>query len=612
MKFAWIIILIDFSFSILGMGQSMQKTDTLEVTREEKRTELFYDSLQVKASRNRFTKKLYDILITSGTAPVSPELNSYEYFKTFQNKVIGTITIKSLAVFGPNFYDTAKVTDIWIEKAANKLHTKSNLYVIRKNLWIKEGQLLDPDLLMDNERLLRSLPYLKDVRIILKTREFNNEVVDILIITQDVFSFGVSGSLSGLTKGSFGVYDSNILGIGHEFGTKVVFHTDKTPHVGFETYYSVNNVKGNFVNFSASYSNTYLSEGFYVSLSSDFLRPQSVYAGGITALRSFRANQITTNDLITVDYPLNFLLLDGWYGRRLSNAQKLKDSRFQINLSGRIRYAAFYDRPPADIYNNQYFANSTFYLGSLSFSHRTYVRDYLVYSYGITEDIPKGYLHELVVGYDHNEFGDRWYSHLFLSTGNIFRNKPYYLYTSLGGGGFFKPGRFEQGMVDFKVNFISPLFEFLNVPSRQFIKLNYTVGLNRFENEFLLLRNDNGIRGFGSRIGKGTQRLTLSTENVLFQKRAILNFKTSFFSFFDLGLVGDANKLIFKSDYYAGLGFGIRVRNEHLIFKTLQLRLAYYPNHPSDVGAFGFILDEVSRTRFYSFQPREPEPLRFE
>lgn len=612
MKFVWIITMLVISFSVMGMGQSTQKTDTLEVVKVDKKSELFYDSLQIKASRNRITKRLYEVLITSGTAPVSPELNSYEYFKTFENKVIGTITIKSLAVFGPNFNDTARVTDIWIEKAANKLHTKSNLYVIRKNLWIKEGQLLDPDLLMDNERLLRSLPYLKDVRIILKTRGLNADLVDILIITQDVFSFGVSGALSGLNKGNVGIYDSNILGIGHEIGTKVVFHTDKTPHIGFETYYSVNNVKGHFINFSAGYSNTYLNEGFYVSLSSDFLRPQSVYAGGLTALRSFRSNQITTNDLITVDYPLNFLLLDGWYGRRLSSAKKLKDSRFQINLSGRIKYAAFFDRPAADIYNNQYFANSTFYLGSLSFSRRTYIRDYLVYSYGITEDIPKGYLHELVLGYDHNEFGDRWYSHLFLSTGNIFKNKPFYLYTSLGVGSFFKPGRFEQGMVDFKVNFISPLFEFWNVPARQFIKLNYTIGLNRFEDEYLLLRNDNGIRGFGSQIGKGKQRFTLSIENVFFQKRAILNFKTSFFSFFDLGLVGDASSLIFKDDYYAGFGFGLRIRNEHLIIKTLQLRLAYYPNHPSDVSSFGFILDEVSRTRFYSFQPRQPEPLRFE
>jgi hypothetical protein len=304
--------------------------------------------------------------------------------------------------------------------------------------------------------------------------------------------------------------------------------------------------------------------------------------------------------------------LDGWYGRRLKLGINPNDSRFQMTLSGRVRYTHFYDRPLPDINNNQYFTNSKFYLGSLSFSHRSYVRDYLVYSYGITEDIPKGYLCELVFGFDHNEFNDRWYSHVFLSTGNLFKNKPFYLYTSLGVGSFFNQSNTEQGMADLKVDFISQLFNVWNVKARQFVKLNYTIGFNRFEIENLLLLNNNGIRGFGSRIGKGKQRLSLNVENVFFQKKSILNFQSALFSFFDIGIVGSAEQSIFKQSYYAGLGVGLRVRNENLVFKTIQLRLAWYPNHPSDVNSIGFILNGVSKTRFYNFQPRGPEPLRFE
>jgi len=288
------------------------------------------------------------------------------------------------------------------------------------------------------------------------------------------------------------------------------------------------------------------------------------------------------------------------------------DQRFQINISGRIRYTTFYERPLPDIYNQQYFANSTFYLASLSFSQRSYIRDFLVYSYGITEDIPKGYLHELVVGYDHNEFGDRWYSHAFFSSGNLFRNKPFYFYSSLGVGSFFNSTRLEQGMVNLKMDFISPLFEVFKVQSREFIKLNYTFGINRFEMENLYLGNGNGIRGFGSKIENGKQRLNLNIENVLFQKRSILNFQTAFFSFFDLGLIGDTKEIIFKEKYYTGFGLGLRIRNENLVFKTIQLRLAFYPNHPGDMNSVGFMLDGVPKTRFYSFQPRGPEPLRFE
>jgi len=612
MRLLWITFLLLSSLLLAGRDISMLKNDSTQVVILKNNPELFYDSLAVKASRHKVTKWLYDWVICMANETDSTDLSSYEYYKTFENKTIGSIAIKSLDVFGPDFTDTAKITNIWLEKWANKLHSKSNLYVIRKNLWIKEGQELDPDLVMDNERLLRSLPYLKDVRIIIKPHPINDNMVDILILTKDVFSLGISGNIGSINKGELGIYDKNILGVGHEIGTKLIAHTDLTPHIGFEAYYSINNVKGNFIDFSAGYTNTYLREGMFFSFERDFLRPQSVYAGGLTFLRSFRSDRINLNDPVLIDYPLDYLFLDTWYGRRLKREIYPTDSRFQVNISGRVRYASFYDRPLPDINGNQFFANSTFYLGSLSFSRRSYVRDYLIYSYGITEDIPKGYLHELVFGYDHNEFGDRWYSHLYLSTGNLFKNKPFYFFTSFGLGTFWKPDGAEQGMADFKVNYISPLFQVWRNQSRQFIKLNYTLGINRFEIEDLLLRNSDGIRGFGSRIGKGKQRLTLNVENVFFQKRSILNFQTAFFSFFDVGIVGPAKESIFKQSYYAGLGLGLRIRNENLIFKTIQIRLAYYPNHPSDVSSIGFILDEVSKNRFYSFQPRGPEPLSFE
>jgi hypothetical protein len=612
MKIALVSIILLSSLSLAGNAIPIQKNDSLHIAPLNGNNEIFYDSLQIRASRHKITKWLYGTMIRSVRDTVNKYSQSYEYYKGFQNKIIGTISIRSLKVFGPTFEDTLKTTNIWIEKTANEFHSKSNLYVIRKNLWIKEGQVVDPELMMDNERLLRSLPYLKDVRIVITQRPLNADLVDVLILTQDVFSFGVSGGIGSVNKGEVGIYDKNILGVGHEAGITIVGHTDKSPHIGFEANYTVNNIMGNFINFSTGYSNTYLHQELFVSLQRDFLRPQSVYAGGLNALRSFRTDRVYLNSNVTTSGPLNYVYLDGWYGRRLNLGIRPNDSRFQITLSGRIRYSHFYDRPLPDINNKQYFANSNFYLGSLSFSQRSYIRDYLVYSYGITEDIPKGYLCELVFGFDHNEFNDRWYSHLFLSTGNLFKNKPFYLYTSLGVGSFFNQSHTEQGMADLKIDFISQLFKVWNVQARQFIKLDYTIGFNRFDIENLLLLNSNGIRGFGSLIGKGKQRLTLNVENVFFQKKTVLNFKSALFSFFDVGIVGPAEQSIFKQSYYAGLGIGLRIRNENLVFKTIQLRLAFYPNHPSDVNSVGFILDGVSKTRFYNFQPRGPEPLRFE
>lgn len=610
MKIIGILLILLSTLTLKGMEVVMLKNDS--ISNDSIRTELFYDSLEVKANRYRVTRWLYDYMVRSSQDTLNKGLESYEYYKGFKNKMIGTITIKSLEVFGPELDDTTKTTHLWIEKTANKLHSKSNLNVIRKNLWIKEGRALDPELVMDNERYLRALPYLKDVRFIIKPRPGNRKIVDILVLTKDVFSFGLTGSIGHINNGKIGISDKNILGIGHEVGITLFGHADRKPHLGIEAFYAINNVKGNFIDFAAGYANNYIRNEFFFSFERGFLRPQSVYAGGITASRSFRSYNISLTSNVESDSALNYVFLDAWYGRRLKLGINPEDSRFQMTLAGRIRYTSFNHRPLPDVENKQFFANSTLYLSSLSISRRSYIRDYRVYSYGIIEDIPKGYLHELVLGYDNNEFGNRGYSHLFLSSGNLFYQKPFYFYTSLGIGSFWRHSGLEQGMVDAKINFISPLFKVWNVQARQFIKLNYTLGINRFEIENLFIRNSLGIRGFGSRLTTGKQRVTLNIENVFFQKRSILNFQTALFYFLDVGIVGPAKQSIFNEDYFAGVGVGLRIRNENLVFKTLQIRLSFYPNHPSDVSAVGFILDEVSRTRFYSFQPRGPEPLRFE
>jgi len=612
MRFMIFIHVLFSSLCLFGEETMVLKNDSIEINSKSKDPNIFYDSLAIKSSRNKVTDLMYNLLITTPAQTQNVDLISYEYYKRYQNMIINSIRIKALDVFGPSLLDTAKTTDLWIEKTANKIHTKSNLNVIQKNLWIKEGHPFDPELMMDNERLLRSLSYLQDVRIIITQNATNENKIDILVITKDVFSFGVSASAKSINSGSIGLYDQNILGRGHEIGVKIIGHTVETPNVGFDVYYKVNNIGGNFFDFSSGYMNNYISQGFFVNTNRDFLRPQTVYAGGITALRNFRSNRIGLQDVVVTEYPLDYVYLDLWYGRRLKRQIKPNDSRFQINISGKFRYAYFYDRPGPDSVNNQYFSNSLLTLGSISFSQRSYVRDLLVYSYGITEDVPKGYLHELVFGYDKNENGNRFYSHAFFSTGNLFRSQPFYLYSSFGIGSYWNKSGPEQGLIDFKVNYISDLYHFRNIKSRFFFKANYTQGINRYDIESLNLSTRNGIRGFSRNTGNGQQRLTFSFENVFFLKKQFLNFQTALFTFYDFALIGDSGEKIFKEDYYSGLGIGIRVRNEHLVFKTIQFRLTFYPNHPDGLSPFGYLIDGVPKTRFYSFQPNEPNVLRFE
>jgi hypothetical protein len=615
LKLKWLLLI--FFGLVLISGRAfcqVQIKDTIGTYQKNKeKYDLFYQNLKLKAEKKKFTKWLHNLIIHKPKDASGLETTqALSYLTPYKDKTISEINIKALDVFGPNLSDTTLKAHSKIQIWANKVHTKTNLNIIRKNLLFKSGDKLNPEILYDNERIIRELGFIKDVKILVNPDSVNSESVKVTVLTKDVFSFGVSGRANGLSSASFAVYNQNIFGAGHEFSIGLSGKINEKPFPGFETYYSIPNIKGKFINFNIGFLNTYKQEGLNIGLNREFLTPTTKWAGGIWVYRLSRSDRIASFDPVSIDdSPLDFFLWQAWGGRTFQfNEGKINNSQFTVSTN--IMHQIFYNRPLPDENNRQYFSNSTFYLAGLTWSKRIYLRDQLIYAYGITEDIPKGFKHEMVVGYNANEFGDRYYAHLIISNGNLLPRRPGYLYLSGSIGGYFNEMKFEQGMIQFNANFISKLFTAGEKRYRFFIRLNYLEGIRRFDLENLMLRGGNHIRGFTSSIPQGKQRLSLNIETVFFRRKEIYNFSIAFFVFSDLGIIGSGDKFVLKENYYAGIGAGVRMHNESLVLKTIQLRLAFYPNHPSNMSPVGFIVEEQLRKRFYSFQPEAPQSLRFE
>lgn len=125
-------------------------------------------------------------------------------------RVIGTITVKVIDVFGENdaggFYRTA-----------NSLKINTRQEVIRRELVIKEGDDFSELAVRESERNLRTLPFLRTAFI--TTRE-KNGIVDVLVEVQDAWTFLPQFSLStgsGNTNRSFILAESNLGGFGKRF-----------------------------------------------------------------------------------------------------------------------------------------------------------------------------------------------------------------------------------------------------------------------------------------------------------------------------------------------------------------------------------------------------------
>ncbi len=536
----------------------------------------FYDSLKVKAAKRNLTKKLYELLIVSSyqskeSAPIKQK--SENPFVQYQGKRIRKIILYKTEVFGSTLFDTTRIASTWIEKNLNRIHINTNDRIIRKNLLINEGDTINPFTLADNERVLRELSFIDDARI--RVIPVEPGIVDIHVITKDVFSFGFGVEFNDINEGTVEIFNRNIFGTGHDVQANLFFDYDTVPSWGYEGIYRIDNIEGTFINATVNYKNAFETENFGLDLSRRFVTPYTKYAGGIKLIST---STLTQQDTLPVLVPLKFNYQDYWIGRSfLLNPT----SRSRLVISGRYVSKYIIKRPEIGENTKYKYRDYILYLGSIAFSRQNYYKTNLIYNFGRTEDIPYGTLIEFTGGYEDYELYNRIYTGLRISHGNYFQ-KIGFLHSSFNIAGYIRNKAYQQGMIRVKTNYFTNLFTIRNYQLRQFINLDYTIGIRRFEDELISISNKNGIRGLKSDSLSGVQRLTLNLETVAFSPIYVYGFRCTFFGYTDIGFIGSNKRNIFKNQLYSGIGLGVRIRNKNLVFKTFQIRFSYYPVLPPD------------------------------
>ncbi|MFV0290548.1 MAG: hypothetical protein ACK5IJ_06560 [Mangrovibacterium sp.] len=609
--YIWFFLLL---FPFCGSSQSLLQ-DTLPSAT--KYNNIFSDSALVRIRSKKFTRIIYEGIAAERGDPNVREKarqNQYANLYRLQGKTIGKIRINRLDAFGPTLEDTAFVHPSSFVKWANKMHAKSSAGTIEKNIFLKSGDELNSEIVLENERLIRQMEYIRDARILAELDSNDTTKVNLVVITKDVFSYGAEMQLKGLEDGFFSIFNQNIWGIGHQLGGGIVWNTQANDGLGIRSSYTARNIKGTYTDATVGFINSYRQKGMVIDVQRPFAKTNTHWAGGTEFYKMWRTNSYYETEIVTSDTirsPVNYTAYDLWSGYAFKLGNKQISSSPYLVLAARYRNVDFISRPKAGEDGKQYFADSKLYMLSLSLSKRQYIRDNHIYSYGITEDIPKGFLHEFVFGHDDNEFNQRLYGHLFISSGNLIQMKPTYLYLSAGFGSFFNKTGIEQGELQLNFNLISRQFKIGNQIARQFISAKYVHGYNRFNQEYLELDDNDGIRGFESNLTFGKKKFYINTETLYFLNKKFWGFNMAFFNFFDIGVLAHQDESIFKGRWYSGFGAGIRFKNESLVFDTIQLRFAFYPGSPSDQTLFGVQGGYLRREIPYDFQARKPINLEY-
>jgi hypothetical protein len=537
------------------------------------RNELFYDTLKVRASKNRFTRQIYDFVVVNPDTVYRKEFSgtSDASYTMFEGKKIRKIEIRRLNVFGMDIDYPLSDNSKKYEKILNKTHFNTNEKIIRKNLLFSEGDLISPLAISDNERLLRQLPFINDARITVV--QVSDEEADIIVFTKDVYSLGGSFTWRGIDKGSVSVFDKNIFGIGHELGIDVPYDSDKPNSPGFGVHYVIDNIGKSFINMNAFYLNGLGQKTYGIDLSRKLISSTTKYAGGISIHQMY-----TTDDLDTllVPVPLKYNLQDYWISRSfLVNSFSVT----RITIGARYINNNVFEHP--DIFPDSYHRLQRYrvYMASAALSVQKYTKTHLLYNYGTTEDVPYGGLLNFTAGKEYNEFKTREYFGVEGSYGNKSRALGYF-YLYAGYSLYLNNSNTEQGLLSLRLNYFSNLLNVRRSRLRNFVQFQYTRGIGRYTDEYLRFNNDFGFSGFKNDSISGRQRLTVNLESVLFSRLNLVGFKFAFFGFTDLSYLSGSNEILGKGYSLSSIGLGFRVRNDNLIFNTLQVRIAYFPNPP--------------------------------
>ena len=589
----------------------IDSSNTNVLLERQKKTDSFYDTLQNRAGNRSISKGLYDLLVKeNSTGKDIKGKDREDYYHFYVNRRINDIYIKRLKPFGASVSDTNYGELNFFQRIGNNAHITTRERVIVNRLTFKIGDLVEPVNIADNERLLRTLPYIQDARIYIEPVEDEEQVANIFIVVEDVMPYAAGWEAYDVGFGNAGIWNNNIFGLGHELRFDVWYNINKKPETTYIVNYRINNISNTQIASSVYYENTWERNIKSLSLNRNFLIPEIKYGGGFDFENAKRVVTPTTIDSIypTTHYYYNYS--NFWLGRSFQ-IMKYKNlfTRTKLYFSARAFNYNFLHRPEVQEDLFYRYHNRTTFLASVGIAEEGFVKSKFVYGFGITEDIPYGTNVSLTLGHELGEFKNRNYLGFTVASGAYYPGIGY-LYSSAALGGYFKDD-IEHGAISFKARYYSPLVGFTMHRFRFYTTLKYSSGINQNRDEYLVLRKNDGVRGLWTNDIRANQEFYLNTEVAMYAPHLLYGFRFVYYAFGDIGFLDSDTPNLFENPVYSSVGIGLRVRNERLVFNTLQIRLAYFPFAPEGVLTENFYITGAGRYQPEDFSPRPPEITTF-
>ena len=499
-------------------------------------------------------------------------------FQPYSGKIIRNIEIKTLQPFGVSIERPTTDHYTRFQKFANKIQFKTHEWAIRNELLFKQGEHIVPIQFADTERNLWQRGTFKDLKIFITPVEGSEELVDVIIVAQDRWSWSISTSAQ-YNKAVIGVEFDNLMGMPQSISQKISINYRKDNPYTVYGGYEYDNIKRSHIDISAEYQYENLSKGGEIAITRDFFSANTLWAGHVKA-EVYREAASVPNALDKA-IPTNIFYHkeDVW----LATSFKIPGTKTDANdlrriiLSGRMYRYTYMNRPfQKSNDGTQLFFNHSYFLGSVGLANWNYYVDHSVFSLGNAEYFSKGFNMAFVAGLDDDEeMQKRFYSGVEANYGGYIKNFGY-VNTKVSYSGFLHKKSYEQLLFKWTNRFFSaPINLGRQMFMRQFITTHINLGFNRAADREIAMNNLNGVRGIFVNYIRGQRSYVFNFETNFYPRFKVLGFSSALFLFADIAVMQQNS--ISDQQLYQGYGAGIRLRNLSLGINFFEFSFVYYP-----------------------------------
>jgi Outer membrane protein/protective antigen OMA87 len=365
-------------------------------------------------------------------------VKSEEAFLPYEGKIIRKIYVEQIG-FDRTVQDTTKKIKTFFSKAANRLHNDTKPWVVRNNIFIKEGKPLNPYRVADNERYLRDLDFILDSRIFVLHESEDSDSVDLLIMTRDVFSLGASFSPRSTSEYRFKIQDANLAGLGQRLQYSGIFDTERNPRLGQELLYRKVNLFGSFIDGTIGYTtiNNAASVGnenetaWYFRLNRPLFNPFTRWAGGMELSRNFSSNVFAREATLFAKY--DYTIRDYWagysfgLGKSVNSTHENRNRKF-IALRGYQKIFSELPTVPLRPSEKFLYEDRVSLLSQLTLFRQDFYKTKYVLGFGRTEDVAYGYRISFTGGWEKEQNRKRPYLAADLYWNHVNDNGTFYTY----------------------------------------------------------------------------------------------------------------------------------------------------------------------------------------